>query len=342
MTTEIEALMLGQDPTATVAGDEFDFDNSMPLDIISPFKADGAFDIVKGIVIPYLTLESATYRFGVRQNSTQQFTLRGDSIFYVPGTPKYTEISLVDNTLTYSLGGTALPYTESGDTMYVLSACVKNTTTGTYQRLFYGDDYTDTATNITLSTDWYDEGYTTLHVVWGTATAGSYPQAVHPSTTVKPAAVRGKDIDVYVQTSEATPTLMRWTGIQSFDLTRSVTLENDEELGNAKFVDSGYDTADTNGSIQVKPRNNDDLFSKIAQIANVSENEIIGPFSSVPLGIEIRVNHPDTGARLKTFYVDDARFTIPNLQGQVQQKAEVTFNWTSDSGKVLIYDGERP
>jgi hypothetical protein len=340
--TEVESLICGQDPTAAVEGDEFDFANAMPMDVISPFKAAGAYSIVKGIAIPYLTLESANYRFGVRQSSTQSFTLRGDSIYYVPGTPKYTEITLVDNTLTYSLGGTALPYVESGDTVYVLSACVKNPTTGVYRRLFYGSDYTDTATNITLLADWFDEGYTKLHVVWGTASAGTYNQAVHQDVSVKPAAVRGKDIDVYIQTSEATPTLVRWGGVQSVDLSRSVNLENDEELGNYHFVSQDYETADVNGSIVVKPRDNDDLFSKLAQIANVTENEIIGPFSSVPLGMEIRVNHPDTGARLKTFYVDDARFTIPNIQGQVQQKAEVTFNWTSDSGNLKIYKGERP
>jgi hypothetical protein len=342
MSTEIEALITGQDPTGIVAGQAFDFDNSMPMDVISPFKSAGAFNTTKGIAIPYLTLESASYRFGVRQSSSQSFTFRGDSIFYIPGSPRYTQVNLANNTLTYSLGGTALPFNQAGETLYVLSACVKNPTTHTYKRLFRGDDYSDSSTTITLTTDWFDEGFTTLHIVWGTASSDTYSQNVHPLAAVKPAAVRGKDIQVFVQTSEATPTLVRWSGVQSFDLSRSVSLENDEELGNYYFVDQGYDTADVTGTINIKPRDNDDLFSKIAQVANVTPNEIVGPYSSVPLGIEIRVNHPDTGARLKTFLIDDARFTIPNIQGQVQQKAEVAFTWTSDSGKLKIYDGERP
>lgn len=342
MSTEMESLNTGQDPTLVSPGDEFDFDNAMPMDVISPFKSSGAFSSIHGIAIPYLSLESASYRFGVRQSSTQSFSYRGDSIYYLKGSPKYTEVTLVDNTLVYSLGGTAKPYVEAGTTHYVLGACVKNPTTKTYRRLFYGEDFTDSTSSITLLRDWFDDGYTKLHLVWGSAASTSYPQAVHQDVSVKPAAVRGKDIDVYIQTSEATPTLVRWGGVQSFDLSRSVNLENDEELGNYHFVSQDYENADVTGSIQVKPRDNDDLFSKLAQIANVGDTDIIGPFSSVPLGVELRVNHPDTGARLKTFYVDDARFVLPNVQGQVQQKAEVTFSFTSDSGKMKVYNGARP
>src|SRR5690606_24694145 len=43
--TEFEALLLGRDPGATSPGDSFDFFESLPLDIISPFKANGAFNI---------------------------------------------------------------------------------------------------------------------------------------------------------------------------------------------------------------------------------------------------------------------------------------------------------
>lgn len=345
MTTEIEAIICGKDPTATVANDEFDFMNSMPIDVISPFKADGAYNIVKGIAIPYLTLESASYRFGVGENATQTFTFRGDSIYYVPGSPMYTELDLVGGatpTLTYAFGDTALPYSQGGETMYALSVQVKNATTYEYRRLVRGADYTDTDTDVTLNEDWTARGYTSVHIVWGTATEEDYPQTVHASASVKPAAIRAKDIDVYVQTNEATPTLVRWTGVQSFDVTRSVTLENDEEFGNYNFVDQSYDEADVSGSVTIKPRDLDDLWSKLRQIANVPEGEIIGAHSSIPLGIEIRVSNPDGGARLKTFYIEDARFTLPAISGAVETRQEVTLDWSSDGGTVLIYDGERP
>lgn len=350
--TEIEAIILGRDPGDTVEGDAFDLDEAMPIDVISPFKSSGAFSIVKGIAVPYLTLESATYRFGTRQNATQSFSFKGDSVYYIPGAPIYEEFTLVDNTLTYNLANTALPYSESGDTIYVLSACVKDETTNIYKRLFLGSEFTNTSGAITLLNDYFDDGYTTLHVVYGTAAAVSYPQEgnnplgnpVHEGTSVKPAAIRGKDIDVLVwNPNAATPALERWGGVQSFEVTRRVNLESEEEFGNYHFVAQDYDTADVTGSITVRPSDDEDLFDKIRQIANISsETEIIGAYSSVPLAVELQINDPDTGTRIKTLYVEDARFLIPNVQGQVQQKLQVTFNFTSDGGNLVIYAGERP
>lgn len=342
MTTEIEAIITGQDPTATVEGDEFDFMNAMPVDVISPFKADGAYNIVKGIAIPYLTLESASYRFGVGENATQTFTLRGDSIYYIPGSPMYTEVALVDGDMSYDLGGTALPYNEGGTTKYVLSAQLKNAATHKYRRLTRGADFTDSATAITLTGDFFDQGYTSLHIVWGTAAEESYPQTVHPNTAVKPAAIRARDIDIYVQTSSSVTTLVRWTGVQSFEVTRSVSLENDEEFGNYNFVDQSFDEPEVSGSVTIKPRDLDDLWAKLRQIANVPDGQIIGAHTSTPLAIEIRVSNPADGSRLKTFYIEDARFTLPAISGAVETRQEITLDWSSDGGTVLIYDGERP
>lgn len=347
VSTEVEALLTGNTPTLTTAGQEFDFADHMPIDIISPFKSrTGAFDIVKGISVPYLTLETATYRFGVRQNSTQSFTLRGDSVYYIPGSPYYMDIPLANNVLTYNFSQTAMQYVESGNTIYALSACVKNPATKAYKRLFFSstsaDGYTNSATQITVNTDWFDEGYTRLHVTFGSTAAASYPQTVHQTTAVKPAAVRAKDVCVYVSDGASTPTLGRWAGVQSFEVTRQVNLENDEEFCNTKFVGTDYDTADVTGSIGVKSVDPDDLFDKVAQIASVPTNEVVGPFSSEPLEVEVQVNDPDSGDTVKTLYVSDARFTIPAIQGRVQTKLETTFNFTSDGGNLLIYQGERP
>lgn len=342
VSTEVEALLLGKDPTTVADGTKLDFASAMPLDILSPFKAgNGAFNVVKGIALPYLTLENVTYRFGVRQNSTQSFSLRGDSIYYIPGTPKFQEFTLVDNTLTYTLSSTAIAHVEAGDTLYVLGACVKNPTTGAYKRLFFGTDFTNTATSITTLVDHFDAGYTKLHVVYGTATAGTYNQAVHQGSSVKPAAVRGKDIDVYISDGGATPTLVRWSGVQSFEVNRRVNLEADEEFGNYHYVAQDYDTAEVTGSITLKPSDADDLWAKIAQVADVATNVVAGAHTSQPLEMELRVSDPDTGARLKTLYIPDARFTVPAVTGRVQQKLTVNFDFESDGGTLEVYKGAK-
>lgn len=341
---EFEALLVGVDPTTLVDGDEIDFVDAVPLDVISPFKsAVGQFDVVKGVAVPYLTLESVQYRFGLRANATQTFTLRGDSVYYIPGTPKEQLFTITSGAnQVYTLANTALTYEEGGDTFYVLSACVKEVGTNRYKRLFLTRDYTNTATTLTTLANWFADGYDRLHVVYGTAAAQSYPQTVHQNVSVKPAAVRGKDIEVWVSNGAATPVYAEWAGVQSVDVQRRVNLENDEEFGNYKFVGSDYDVADVTGNIVVKSVDPDDLFDKIAQIANVTTSEIAGAHSSIGLGVEIRLKSPDTGDVVKTIFIPDARFTVPNVQGRVQQKLQVTFNFTSDEGTVLVYNGERP
>ena len=339
MSCEMEAILTGQDPTSIVDGDEFNFDNSMPLDIISPFKSGtNAYDIVRGIAVPYLTLERVTYRFGLRQNSTQQFTLRGDTINYIPGTPYYQEFTNT-GAGAYNFAHTAIEYVESGDSIYALCVTAINRSTNVYKRLFLGDDYTNSSTGITTLSALGD--YDQICVVYGSATAATYAQSVHQGISVKPAAIRGKDIDVYIGTDSATPTFSRWASVQSVEVTRSVNLENDEEFGNTHYVASDYDTAEVTGSIGVKAQDPTELWNKIAQVADVATNKIIGPYTSTFLPVEIRISDPDTGTLLKTLYIPDCRFTIPGIQGRVQTKLETTFNFNSDGGSLLVYKGAR-
>jgi hypothetical protein len=338
VSTEIEALLTATDPATVVAGDRFVFTDAVPLDVISPFKsAKGAFDIIRGLAVPYLSLESATYRFGTRANATQAYTLRGDSIYYTQGTPYYQEFA-ASGAGPYTLAHTALPFMSKGASVYVLSLCYV-TSTGTFKRLYYGDDYTNTATTFTLTTA--PPGGSTIRAIYASATGTTYPQTVHQGVSVKPAAVRGKDIDVYVGNADATPTFSRWTGVQSFEATWRVTLDNDEEFGNPHYVAQDYDIPEVTGTITVRPRDVDDLWDKIYAVTNVPANEVAGALTSVGLPVELRVYHPETGVRLKTLYIPDARFTPPSVQGRPQTKIEVTFNFRSDTGVLEVYQGNR-
>ena len=339
VSTEIESLLLYLDPTTAVEGDEFDFGKAVPMDIISPFKAaQNNYSVIRGVIVPYLTLESATYRFGMQANATEQFTLRGDSIYYTPGAPYYEEYTHDGIEDSYALAHTAIPYHEAGETVHVLALCVVNPD-NTYERLFYGEDYTDTSTGFTLLDPTSIPDEAKLRAVYGSTTAAEYPQTVHQGVNVKPAAVRGKDIDVYLGDEDGVFT--RWTSVQSFEVTRRVNLEADDEFGNHHHVSQDYDTADVTGNVVVRPRTPDDLFAKINQIANVPSNEVVGLHSSIGLPVELRVRDPETGVLLKTLYVPDARFLVPSIQGRVQQKTEVTFNFTSDGGTLLVYKGAR-
>jgi hypothetical protein len=342
VSAELEALLTFSDPAAAVNGDGYDLADSIPLDIISPIK-DGwnIYTASRGVIVPYLTLESSSYKFDVRNNSTQQHTLRGDSYFYVDGAPYYQEFNGDGVTGTFNLAHTAIPYLYSGATRYVLECCVVYSD-GTYRRLFLGEHYTNTPTSFTVLDPAANAPIgSTVKVSYGSATAAQYPQTVHQGVSVKPAALKGKDIDVYVGDTAATPTFTRWTSVQSCNVDWKVTLDKDEEFGNSQYVAQDHDVPEVTGSITIKPRDLDDLYDKVYQVANVDSGEVAGPLTSVGVPLEIRLSDPDTGVRLKTFYVQDARFKIPGIQGRVQQKTTVQFDFSSDGGNLRIYKGNR-
>lgn len=343
VSTEIEALLTNQDPSATTSGQEFDLRDFQPIDVISPFKsALNAFDVTRGVIVPHLTLERASYRFGLRQNATQQFTLRGDSIYYVQGSP-YKQVYTNTGAGAYTFANTALPTVENGDTLYAYNITLKSSTSNAYRRLFFGSDFTNTSGGFTLiagtyvsNTSTYDE----VHVVYGSATAATYNSTVHAGAT-QPCAIRGKNIDVYVSDGAATPTLERWGGVQSFETTWSVSLENDEEFGNAHFVGSDFDVPEVTGSIGIKADTPTELWDKIVQISGTTSTNTVNALSSPSLEVEVRLSDPDTNLVVKTFYIPDAKFTVPSISGRVQSKLETTFTFTSDAGNLLIYQDER-
>lgn len=341
-TTELEALLTFLDPTTVVNGDMLDLSTAVPMDVISPIKdAWKVYTSTHGVIIPYLTLESSSYRFELRGNHTQRHTLRGDSYFFVDS-PIYEEFDGDGITATFALThAPAQPYNYGGNTAYVLGASVVDANR-VCTRLFLDDHYTNTNGAITLTDATLVPTGSTLRVVYGAAgTTMTYPQSVNADTDVKPAALRGRNVDVYIGTNDATPVFSRWSSVQSAEVNWSVTLDKDEEFGNAQYVAQDHDVPECSGNIVVRPRDVTELWDKVYAVTNVTPGEVAGPLTSVTLPMEIRLSDPDTGTRLKTLYVPDARFKPPAIEGRVQAKAEPTFEWTSDSGVLEVYHGNR-
>lgn len=345
----MESLLLGLDPTTVTAGQEFDFNLSAPLNILSPFRsAQNFFNTTRGIIIPHLFLDTVTYRFGVKQLASQSYTMQGDSVFYTPGNPQEDVFTSDGTTSTLTLTQVAIPFDNNtiGEIQHVLNMSVYNPD-GTFYRLFNGAnfDYTDTTGSITFnSAGKIPVANAKIRVQYGTTLVESIPQSSNDADgiTVKPAAIRAKDIDVYMGSSAATPVFTRWTGVQSFDFTRKVNLQADEEFGNPLTLSQDYVTADVSGTITTKDVSVVELFNKLAQALNVNSGDVIGALSSTPIPMEIRLSNPDTGARLKTIYVPDARFDPPTTKGQVNQKLETPFKYISDTGRCFVYNGIRP
>lgn len=376
--TEVEALITGvnfADLAAEALGDGdggatdaavYDLSVNAPVDIVSPFKSrQGDFNVVRSVAIPHLTIEQASYRYGLRENAGETFTLRGDSIFYVPGstivqseigngaTTNFPfEVATNRNQATPTTEViAALLYQEGGDNIYALNVSVDG------ERMVRGDDYTEDANGITFTTA--PASGAEIRIVFGFDPANladgsdDWPQSIHQGLSVKPAAIRGKDIDLYVAVvgSGVTPTWAdfgRWTDVQSFNLDWRVTIEDDFEFGNPRAVARDYtDVPEVSGSVEVLHRTPEAMFAKLQEITGVPATDIIGPQSAVSVHMMLQLKNPDghgttavgAGTVLKTLYVPDARFILPGYEGRVQQKLSQTMNYESDGGIMRIFKG---
>lgn len=340
MTGEIEALLLDIDPTSVNDGDSFDFRDATPFDLVSRVKPNlTTFQGEYGLAAPYLALASATYRFGVRASSTKSFQLQGDSYYPVAGTPHVqveegdggTQVFAFDNT-------PAIKTVEDGDDVYALCVTYIDSD-GDHTRLYLNDDFTNTSGAITLL-DITPAAGEFLKIVYAHADPIATPQTIHPASSVKPGAVRSRNIKVYVSDGAATPSFERWLGVQNCETTWRVTLEPEEELGNQHYVAQDYDVPEVSGSMGMRARDVAYLYDRIAQITGAPITEIPNILSSTPLEVLISISHPSTGDVMQELYVEDARFQVPAITDRVQQRREVTFNYSSDGGNLEVFQGE--
>lgn len=357
ITKNAASLTGGTSPDVTVVGSEGEAmadgtvlkpAESLPIDVASIFKRGktdpNKFDVAGSVAIPYLTLESLSYRFGVTDNASQQASLRGDSVYYSPSST-YIEEFVGSGTAgqTVTLSHLAVPY--KGDkvagTRYSLSVA---TVSG--KRLSYGTDFTEApsggGTNKTLVITITDAVAITdrIRVVYASPAVATYPQIVHAiDSATRPAAIRGRDIEVYVG---GTALSDRWNSVQSVNIDYRVTLQRDEEFGNSQIVAQDYDVPDVTGSITIRPRDYAELYKRMRQIANVVDGEVVGALTTQPLDVVVVLHSPTDGSVLKTFLIPDARFNLPGFSGRVQQKLDLTLDFTSDTGDLTIYKGPMP
>lgn len=345
---EMEAMFVGSDFATDGAGTEYDITLARTLDVASQFKdgADAAspYDVVMSAAVPYLTLESLSYRFGTGQNAQQTATLRGDSLFYAAASAyMQEEVGTASAGQTIQLTNDPIVY--EGDTVngdrYALSVVIVETG----ERLAFGTDYTEAidtpaAGNLTITITDAVPVTNTIRVMYQSLTVASYPQVSHAAVSAtRPAAIRGKDIEIRVGGVAVTD---RWSSVQNVNVDWRVQLDRDEELGNQQVVSQDFELPDCTGSVEIRPRNALEMITRIKQIAGVTGDKVVGPLQVATLPMDIILHSPVDGQILKTIYVEDAEFTLPGFSGRVLQKMPITLDWTSVTGDLKVYKGARP
>ncbi len=203
-------------------------------------------------------MESLSYRFGLRDNASQTVSLRGDSIFYAEAsTYQQSAAGTGAAGQTITLANPAIPYT--GDTIagtrFVLGVSLRSG-----KRLTFGSDYTEAVSGtaadgsraVTLTITAPVATTDQVKVIYQSPTVAVYPQASHAlATAVRPAAIKGRDIEVRIGGTAITD---RWSSVQSVGIAQRITLDRDEEFGNAEAVAADLDVPEVTGTVEIKPR----------------------------------------------------------------------------------------
>jgi len=346
MGTEIHELLFNAAP-GDAAGTKYDAEIDVaPMDVISPFKGEGLFTTVRGLIIPYLNVESLAYNFSLDNPGALTVGLRGDAIYYVPGSV-YREAFVGDGIATIftfgagtgGVAGPALSTVIDGVTTYVLGAMTEDTTTtpSTWTRLRTITDYTQTSTTIDFTATY--PATTNMWVLYGNAAAATYAQGVHKAVAAAtPAAVKGRYVEVQLGAAQD-----KWFGVQSASMEWRATLERDEEFDNPFVVDQDFDVPDVTGTITMKAATAAALFDQILDAHGITSPAIVNAVTDPPeLDLRLVVKSPTDGTTIQTLRVPDAQFDPEAISGQVGNKLEVDFAFTSAGGDLDIYKGAVP
>lgn len=331
----------------TLETNAYDLSTALAVNLVSQFKPGknqpSPFDIVGSITCPFLTLESVSYRFGLRDNARQTYGLRGDSIFYNKGAG-FEDKFVGDGVETdFATTHPAYAYTDGSGTRRVLAVIVDGV------RLTYGGDYICTsgavtagAATETVTMTVAPENGALISLLYSSPDTRTYNQAVHATAAVKPAAIRGRDIDVYVGGYDPddvdSVAANKFSSVQSVQMDWRVTLDKDEEFGNYYYVAQDFDVPAVTGTITIKPRNPDEIYTKVRLITDTDDLESVGPNVAEPLAVDIVLKDGANGGRtLKRLHSGDCRFSVPGFSITVQQKATQDLPFESDSGELLVY-----
>jgi hypothetical protein len=163
--------------------------------------------------------------------------------------------------------------------------------------------------------------------------------------TVKPAAIRGRDIDIYVGpsfpegTSAEDARGLKRGGVQSADVDWRVTLQMDEEMGNYHYSEIDFDVPAVSGSLTFRAGSPKSLLALMRDLSGeTTGTRSVQSQDSPLLDVQIALKDPATGRVLKRLRIPDARFSLPGYSARVQQKLDLQAAFQSDQGLLLISD----
>lgn len=353
--TEIEALLTGkvgagqgsaQGPgSADPDGTAYEWADCEFINIASPWKDPGtgsAGVVEAGHLIPGYYPTRMRYRFGVTDQATQEVELSGGSFYYAQGAP-VEQFETGDNSTT------AFPTDEAA-----IGHRIGGVDGTTFKRVFgiivdgeiqvpdvdYVESGPNNATAAVATITFTDAPGTgaDIRFVYFTDAAHSFPQSRHASTVIKPSAVRGRNICIYIGNQRA-----KLASVQAAELEATVDGEVEREFCNTDIVGRTINGRDVNGSITIRSKDIDAFFALLEKVTGVDRDEVFGWLNQHDIPLEIAIQNPKNPAQIvKTLYVDDAIFQVPGTPARVNTPTDFEIRWESRSGTYTAFKGAKP
>lgn len=327
-----------EDPSGTV----YDWLDCEFVNIASPWKDNesGSAGVVEaGHLIPGFYPTRLRYRYGVTDNATQEVELAGGQFYYAKYAPIEEYASGDGSASAFVTAGSAVPHLIGGAEGTVPRSVFGVIVDGVLQT--EDVDYSVTGGSASPGTITFTEAPENgarIRYAYYTTAEVAYPQPVHADSVVKPGAVRGRNIKIFLGTGGDRA---RVGGVQSFEMEATVEYEVEREMGTDQIVGITVSGTDVTGTVTVRSKDPDAFFALLSKVTGVSVAEVFGYMNQYGIPLEVQIENPkNTGEILKTLYVEDAQFQPPGTPARVNTPTDFAFNFDSLNGTFKEVKGE--
>lgn len=353
---------------ADAAGTAYHWENCQFLNVACPWARDTGTeggDISSGVIIPAFYPTALAYKFGVTANAEQTVTLDGGAYYMSDGhggfepktentaypieefaEPSEAESEAAKGKLIVETKEKALVYRVGGHGSEKYRHVFGVLVNGVIQQ--EGVDYVEEGganpdvanTKVKIKFISFPEsGKNVVRFVYFSDKAHKIEQSVHATTVVKPAAVRGRNIDILL--GEKGEIVLH--GVQDFTLNATHTGQVQREMGYQDPI--GYDETgiDCNGSITMNPKEESALYNALSQLTGIDRDEVLGYINEYPVPITAAIYNPAKPSELiKSISIEDAIFQPPGTMAKVNTPLSLPITWESLSGTFEEIKGELP
>jgi hypothetical protein len=324
---KIFAAMTGTDPNAYPALG-VDIQSLSEIDAIIQVKDDVVEDYVKTIHGRKLQVRDFTFNYAVDGDSTEEYTAIGSSRRYLKYdvivdkfTVGTTSFTLTQTPIQLKNGNKALSVVLDGEYLTEVSGAPA---TGQYRIV-----------GTTLTTG--DSRTAQTLVVYHANPAGTNWTDV--SDALLPVSIRGKDVKITIAANAI-------SRVQSVTINGNLNVTPVKELGNRDVVGYQKQVPTVEGTITVLDTDTDliSLFSEGTVGSGIEWQPGDSQCNTTPLELLIKLVDPcDEGASpvvLKTVRLPEITITSDAYTVNVNENAQIAFNYRSEDAQVLIYSGE--